>query len=397
MRAAWDLFAEWRHHHPDLVFTSGMILFLRFWFAVLGAGSLLTHVPEMTPNIAAQYHGLAPLPTQGFWLLITPWQRWDAIWYLRIAELGYMPDDVSASFFPIFPILIRGVEIFVGSNALLANLIVSTIAMFGAFVLLYRISAELFDDATARRAVLYCAVFPTGYYMLGGYAESALVAFSLASLYFARSGHWWLAGIAAAGATLARPVGFLIALPLAIEVWGSGDAPRKKLPGLPALIIPTGAMSAWMLYLQLAFHDALLWVHAEDAWNRVFVIPGETIMWTIQNVLEGKAEAANNVTDLGLTGIAFGAILIASRKLPISFSVYALTMLLVPLLSYAQADAYRAMPMAAAGRRAVVAFPAFIALGSLWRGKWKEPLWVLSSLTLQGVLFIAFTQWYWID
>lgn len=389
-------FAEWQRVHPDLVLAFIVVVALRIWFGILGAVSLLAQTPELTPNIAAQYHGLAPLPTQGQWLLITPWQRWDAIWYLRIADFGYARDDLSPSFFPFFPILVRGFESLVG-NASLAGLIVCTMAAFGVFVILYRISAELFDDARARRAVLYCAVFPTSYYLLGGYAESVLVVCSLASLYFARQNRWWLAGLAAAGATLARPIGFLVALPLAIEAWRSGSSIDERVRALPSLLGVAVAMGTWMIYLQAQFHDALLWIHAEDGWQRVFVIPGQTIWWTIQDIIEARAQAANNILDLGLTGIAFGAVLIAFRKLPLSFSVYALAMLSVPLLSYAQAEAYKLMPMAAAGRRALVAFPMFVGLGTLWHGKWKEPLWILTSLTMQGILFIAFTQWYWID
>lgn len=67
--------------------------------------------------------------------------------------------------------------------------------------------------------MVYWAIFPTSYYLFGGYAEPVLTVSTLASLYFARRKRWWTACLASAGATLARPVGFLIAVPLAIEAW----------------------------------------------------------------------------------------------------------------------------------------------------------------------------------
>lgn len=350
----------------------------------------------MTPNIASQYHGLAPLPTQGMWLLITPWQRWDAIWYLRIAEFGYRPSDPNFSFNPLLPILIHVLSL-VSNNALFSALVIATLATFGSFVLIYRIGAELFNQAAAQRTVLYWAVFPTSFFLLGGYAESVLAFSALASLYFARRRGWWLSGIAAAVAALARPIGFLVALPLALEVWRSGNSWRERARALPPLLGVLFAQAAWMIYLQVFFGDAMLWVRAEDAWQRIVVIPGQTVLWTLQNISAGKGLIANNISDFGLTLVVLLAVLASIRRLPLSFSIYAFLMLLVPLASYMQSESFAETPMASMGRRAVVAFPAFIALGSLWRGKWKEPLWVLSSLTLQGVLFVAFTQWYWID
>jgi hypothetical protein len=53
--------------------------------------------------------------------------------------------------------------------------------------------------------------------------------------------------------------------------------------------------------------------------------------------------------------------------------------------------------MAAAGRRALVAFPAIMALAIVWRGKWKEPLWIICSAAIQLLLFVAFVQWLWVD
>lgn len=396
MRSGWDRFGEWRRRHPDLVFALAITLFLRIWFAALGAGSLIAHLPEMTPNIAAQYHGLAPAPNQGLWLLLTPWQRWDAIWYQRIAESGYRPGDPNFSFNPLLPILMNLFATILG-NPLLASLVMTTVATFGAFGLLYRFSAELFDEAIAKRAVLYWAVFPTSFFLLGAYAESVLAVCALAALYFARHQRWWLSGIASAGATLARPIGFLIALPLLIEAWRSGKSMRDRWRTLPSLLGVAVAQGAWMLYLQIAFGDAMLWVRAEDAWQRVFVIPGQTVLWTIQNITTGRGLLANNILDFTLTAVTMIAVVLAIKKLPLAFSTFALVMLAVPLLSYMQSDSFALTPMASMGRRALIAFPAFISLAIEWHGKWKEPIWVLTSLSLQGILFIAFTQWYWVD
>ncbi len=385
-------FRAWSITHNDVAFALGVTLLSRLWLAVWGIGIIISNGSIIVPNPPTMYHGLARVPDEGVSLLLAPWQRWDAIWYLRIAQFGYSPTDPSASFFPLFPLLTRVVAAFM-PDYLAAALIVSTLATFVAFILLYRLSADLFDDATAQRAVVYWALFPTSFFLLAAYAESTLAATALAAIYFARKERWWQAEIAALAATLARPIGFLILVPLIIIAWQA----RKRLLAWVPVIGVVLTMGAWMLYLQSNFNDALLWVHAEDAWQRVFVIPGETIVLTVQDILSQQGAVGNNIVDLALTLIAFVAIIAALKKLPPSQSAYGLCLLGVPLLSLAQGSDYALAPMAAAGRRAIVAFPAFIALAAVWHGRWKEPLWLGVSSAVQVILFAMYVKWLWVD
>ena len=393
----YQAFRTWCSSHSDWALALGLVVGLRLWFALWGAGIILVHGTPIVPNPPTMYHEITRVPDEGWSLVLAPWQRWDEIWYERIASLGYAPDDASPSFFPLFPILSRGVVLILANNYLAAELVVSTLATCGAFVLLYRLTAELVDETTARHVVVYWAVFPTSFYLFGGYAESVLALCTLASLYWARHMRGWRAAFASAGATLARPVGFLIAVPLVIEAWNAGSTLRVRARALIPLVGVMIGLGAWMLYLQIAFGDALLWMHAEGTWQRVFVIPGQTVLWTAQNILSGQGAVANNIIDFGLTVILFVAILAGFRKIPFAFSAYALMMLIVPLLNYAQVGTYALAPMAAAGRRAMVVLPAFVALACSWRGKWRTSLWVIISLTLQVILFLAYVLWLWVD
>ncbi len=70
--------------------------------------------------------------------------------------------------------------------------------------------------------------------------------------------------------------------------------------------------------------------------------------------------------------------------------------LLVPILNYAQFGTYALGPLAAAGWRATIAYPAFIALAFVWRGKWRMLLWIIVSATLQILLFTVFVLWLWV-
>ena len=384
---------RWGAANRDIVFVLLVTAVLRVWFAAWGAAVIVGNGAPIVPNPPTMYHELTRVPDEGLGLLLAPWQRWDAIWYLRIAELGYAPDDVSPSFFPLFPLLTRALALLV-PNFLAAGLIVSTVATFLAFLFLYRLCDDLADTETARRAVIYWALFPTAFFLFAPYAESSLAACALASVYFARREKWGLAAIASAGATLARPIGFLVLVPLAIEAWRQTGNRGRAMAALGSSL---GAMLLWMLYLHVQFNDALLWVHAEEGWQRVFVFPWETILRAFQGILSGEGAVANNFVDLTLTFVACAAIVVAWKKLPLSLSTYALVMIGVPLLNLAQVSGYELAPMAAAGRRALVAFPAFIALALAWRGKVKQPLWIVVSAAAQVILFGLFVRWLWVD
>src|SRR5215207_496601 len=72
--------------------------------------------------------------------LLAPLARWDSIWYLRIADSGYAGSTTRAAFFPLYPLLVRGVgTLFGGSHGalLVAAYLVSGTAFVAALVLLY--------------------------------------------------------------------------------------------------------------------------------------------------------------------------------------------------------------------------------------------------------------------
>ena len=65
-----------------------------------------------TPALTHRFGGFGDL-------LLSPLARWDSVWYLSIANLGYGGDDSPrTAFFPLYPLLSRGVgELGGGSRA----------------------------------------------------------------------------------------------------------------------------------------------------------------------------------------------------------------------------------------------------------------------------------------
>src|SRR3954465_14638376 len=82
--------------------------------------------------------------------LFAPLARWDAVWYLGVAHSGY--DGASTAFFPLYPLLVRGLAPNGDAGALLfAAYFVSLLALAGALVLLRRLGELELGAAAARR------------------------------------------------------------------------------------------------------------------------------------------------------------------------------------------------------------------------------------------------------
>ena len=114
--------------------------------------------------------------------LLSPLARWDAVWYLRIADSGYGGSHARAAFFPLYPLLVRGLATpFGGSEAALlaAGYLVALAAFLGALVLLHRLVSLELGRPLARPTLLLLAVFPAAVFFGAPYAESLFLALAV--------------------------------------------------------------------------------------------------------------------------------------------------------------------------------------------------------------------------
>ncbi|MGB8646403.1 MAG: mannosyltransferase family protein [Anaerolineae bacterium] len=331
------------------------------------------------------------VPPTGWDILIEPWARWDTLWYLRIAARGYSTTDLTGGFFPLYPLLIRGLS-FVIPNPLLCALIISTLATLGAALVFYRLAQDCLGEMTARRALLYWLLFPTSFYFLGGYAESLCVLMTLLSLRAARQGRWGWAGLAGAFAALARPPGFLILVPLGIEwLQARGSTYERVRRAAPLTLVPI-ALALYMLYLYWQFNDPFFWL---NAWHNVTIMPWDMAFKTLQFILAGVA-LPNNLIDFSFTVLVLGLTGIGIRRIPLSLTAFAFALILVQMMAYPPGLGFVETPMEGFARRAAFVFPAFLVLAQVWRGRLKEPLWIGVSLIIQLTFISIFVCWLWL-
>lgn len=349
-------------------------------------------VPPLMPADAIQRLSLGVETITG--PLLGAWQRWDTLWYLLIATRGYAPHDTSVFAPPLYPLLVRLAGDILGGQYLLGGLVVSNVAYALALWLFYRLTAWELDETTARRSVVYLALFPTAFFFLAGYSESLFLLFSVAAFYAARRGRWDLAGAAGLLAGVARLQGFLILVPLAVEYARQHGLGRRliswNLLGLAA--VPLGMM-AFMAYVYgIVGADSPLapfLVHSQRVHGGL-TWPGQALWDGVWVIVTGQFIYADVLDLLAVT--LFAALTVAVlRRLPLTYGVYMVVSLWVILSKTGFPQ-----PLESASRLVLPLFPGFMILGLWGRNPWVHRLVVYPSLLLLLVLTGIFAAWGWV-
>ena len=222
--------------------------------------------------------------------------RGDAGWYARIALNGYPeisdPSDLGYSdgpdvkqsewaFFPLYPLVVRGVVRMLGCDIGMAMFLLS-IALGIASIHLFSLFAECeLGPKAALFSTLGLLLFPTGLYFHVYYSEALfLCLFALAFLGIKKD-RSWLVMIATSLLVLVRPNGLLMLLPLGLysceqvsgrisALWWIQSNIRKQLLSFgPAVIV----FAAYCAYQYEHTGEAFAFSLAQAGWGRTFTMP----------------------------------------------------------------------------------------------------------------------------
>jgi hypothetical protein len=151
------------------------------------------------------------------WLEI--WNRWDAVNYQSLAQLGYTATGERKPllvFYPLYPWVVRLFAFFT-RDYLLSSLLVSTIASLVIVVVLLRLVELDYSKDTAQRAVWFLFIFPTSYFLHIGYTESLFLMLTVCCIYAARKQRWLVAAVFGALACMTRATGVVLGPVLVAE------------------------------------------------------------------------------------------------------------------------------------------------------------------------------------
>ena len=150
----------------------------------------------------------------------------DAGWYQTIAAHGYGALPRSATrFFPLLPLLDRGLSDITSLTVGIASLVITNAASLLLGVGIYAlVRSEFQDTVVARRAVWLIMLAPPAFVFVMGYSEALLVLLAVAFFVNIRRGNWWWP---ASSATWREPPARSAAC------WPSRPPLRWSAPGAP--------------------------------------------------------------------------------------------------------------------------------------------------------------------
>lgn len=333
--------------------------------------------------------------------------QWDSNWFIGIAAHGYTPtwDNAQAAFFPVYPALIRLVTPLVFGRVWLAALVVANVALFGALVVLFRLTEGELGPEAAGRTLLYLVAFPTGFFLTAPYNEGLFIALMAGTLCCLRRGNWWMAGMLGAVAAGTRSAGLLLILPFAYEYLRTRRR-RIRLDAAAIGLIPLG-LGAVMLIDKIYFGDPTAFSRSQSVrFGRDFEWPWKPVADSARMAIGDEPPGqpfgwvwGHNILELGAILMALTLIALSlvgpwrMRPDQLVFPLFGLALVAFIVMFPSHQVPW---PLSSASRFGLEIIPAFMMLGVLGRHPAVDRITLAVFLPLQGILVATFLHGIWI-
>jgi hypothetical protein len=367
---------------PDWQMAMAAAAALRVLYTAMAAAFLpflhpdpaLIHSNALTETLPPP-HGLQ-------YALLGIWERFDTLWFLRIAEHGY-DRPMAVIFYPLYPAAIRLLSGLMPATA--AALLVSTVAAFFSFWGLLRLTAGELSEAGRLRMLLLVCVWPASFVLFAGYADSLTLALVLWAVVFGREARWEAATACGLLAGVARPSGVLVFIPLAVMAFRS-----RQLRSLVVALTPLGLLSYWGW---LRWSDRISVVEAYRLYQGMTMVAPWTGLWEALRLIVTEHDT---LLAIKLSAVIVVAVICLRRQSRIKVRInvrledkaFALAVILQMLM-------YTGRPLLGAARYLLMVYPVFLVWGAYaerWSGKWLG--FCVTTLGLLNLTWMwAFLSW----
>jgi hypothetical protein len=316
--------------------------------------------------------------------------RWDAGWYLQIANPGWgytyshqggADAQQNIVFWPAYPLTVRVFALLLGNtkgSLVLAGTLVSLAGFFGALVYVYALARRRLGESESSAAVWLLAAYPFALFYGAVYTESLFLLAAAGAFYHLEADEFLPAAFWGLAAGLTRANGCLLTVPLGLIVlsprlpWltvrartepqGSTPEARRALfpAGLAAAAMPCVGALVYSAYIWSLTGNPFAWAIGHAAWGRRYT--GLTTLVTDRYTYIASQGVYTYVSQLPLDllngmGVVFvlATVWPVARRLGLAYAVFMLINILVPI-----ADG----GLLSAGRFSSVLFPAFLWLAS---------------------------------
>lgn len=265
------------------------------------------------------------------------WARWDSGWYYSIVNDNYHLKETgtmsNVTFFPLFPLLWKFIEIITPLKGFAAALFTTNILTCLEFIIFYRWMKDKWDKLIALKALIALAIFPTSFFFISAYSESTLFLLIVTTLLLSSRQQWKLAAITVALASASRPTGIFL-WPLLLWFWwlhyANKSKPRHEF--FTILFIPPVGLIIFSAYLYIKTGNPLAWFTSQSAAGRDLVLPTNLLWAYTKNIFVRGDYWLKHVAEMGALLFTV-ALLPTLRKIHPAYVFYTILNLLPSLFS----------------------------------------------------------------
>lgn len=284
-------------------------------------------------------------------------ERWDSLWYQRVAENGYgytvtLPDGgihSDLAFFPLLPALERGIAEVTPLGLPAAGLLVAWTAALLAAWGIFAVGARLYGRRAGVVLAALWGVYPTAFVQSMAYTETLFTALAAWSLYAVLTRRWIVAGALCVLAGLTRPSAAALIAALAVTAavtlvreyrtgGGNGAGGGGGGGNGAGMIRRNGRMLLGVVIAPLGWLAYVVFVAVRE--GRPFAYFDVQAQWG--NSIDGGAALASFILGLPLPGMlglcaALAALgwlvsLCVRRRQPLPVLVYAIAVVVISLI-----------------------------------------------------------------
>jgi Gpi18-like mannosyltransferase len=300
--------------------------------------------------------------------------QWDSEWYFKIVTEGYRYNgdptiQQNIVFYPLYPMLARGLAAISGLTPANALLLVSNVAGSLAIVVLFKLVREEFGSRLALTTIALLSFFPTSVLLSAGYTEPLVLLLIVLFFLILKRKYYLSAALLAGLAVADRSTGIVLLPVLLWEMWRNRDQ-RPFLPALlPCILLATSGIWLFMIYLWSAFGTPLAFSDGQAAFHQ-----GTTLATRLIAALKFEPFTRMMLNDWNPWGQAswftllfIVLIVVGWSRLPSTWTLFAMGVLLLPYLTLSGGPA----GFVSMSRFNLVSFPLFVVLADLGlRAKW---------------------------
>ncbi len=300
--------------------------------------------------------------------------QWDSEWYFRIATEGYRYNgdptiQQNIVFYPLYPMLARGVAAISGLTPADALLLVANVAGLSAVVALFKLVREEFGDRIALATIALLSFFPASVLLSAGYTEPLELLLIVLFFLVLKQQRYLSAALLAGLAVADRSTGIVLLPVLLWEMWRNRDRKPFLAVLLPCVLLATSGIWLFMIYLWSRFGDPFVFADGQAAFHR-----GTTLAERLVAALKLEPFTRMFLNDWNPWGqdswftlLFIGLIAVGWFRLRSSWSLFAMGVLLLPYLTLSGGPA----GFVSMSRFNLVSFPLFVVLADLLlRTKW---------------------------